>query len=67
MSVYFALCHGAELRVCTSCQRHVDHHPAAAADPYQPFTAPQTSGERCLRWMPRPAAPLNPPRVDTGD
>jgi hypothetical protein len=61
----FALCHGAEIRLCSTCDRLTEHHPRAAEDPFQPFVTPANSGERCPRWKPRPA-PLTP-RIDTGD
>lgn len=65
MSLYYALCDGAEIRLCNTCRRHVDHNPEAAKDPHQPFTAPQTSGERCMVWLGKPAPNL--PRANTGD
>jgi hypothetical protein len=65
MIVYYDLCHGAEIKLCSTCRRHVDFNREAATDPHQPFTTPQTSGERCMAWKPKPA--LNPPRANTGD
>lgn len=52
--VHYALCNGAGLRICDSCRRHVEHNPAAASAPHQPFVAP-TTGSRCAQWMARPA------------
>jgi hypothetical protein len=66
MSVYYALCHGASLRLCGTCRRHVDHNPFAAIDPYQPFTTPQTRGEQCGAWLAK-TSQLNFPKSDTGD
>lgn len=50
----YALCHGAGLRICDSCRRHVDHNPAAATALHQAFVAPSTSS-RCAQWMAKPA------------
>lgn len=50
----FSLCDGAGLRICDSCVRQVDRHPAAAANPRQPRFAPTTSS-RCANWKAVPA------------
>lgn len=62
---YFALCHGLDLSLCRTCQRHAELNPAAAADPHQQFISPQADGVRCRTWKPMP--PAATPRVDTGD
>jgi hypothetical protein len=66
VSTYFALCKGADIRLCRSCRRLSENHPRAAADPFQQFIEPQNAGERCSTWMPTPAMP-NAPRLDTGE
>lgn len=68
MATYFSLCREPrDLRLCRTCQRNAEHHPAAAADPHQAFIEPRTSGERCSTWLAMPATPPNFPRVNTGD
>lgn len=53
---WYALCHGAGLKICDSCRRHVHHNPQAAQAPHQAFVATPTSSSRCPRWMAMPAA-----------
>lgn len=48
----FALCQGAGLRICASCERLADHHPEHARHPHQPWVAP-VSTDRCPRWQAR--------------
>lgn len=62
---YYAICEGAEIRICGTCRRLVDHNPDAAHDPHQSRIAPQAERERCSAWMPKPAPNL--PRAHTGD
>lgn len=62
---YYALCEGADIRICSNCRRHVDYNPDAAQDPHQARMAPQADRERCPAWMPKPAP--NFPKPNTGD
>lgn len=56
----FSLCRGAGLAICAGCNRIVDRHPQAAANPRQPFVAASTSN-RCPNWMaPRPQPAITP-------
>lgn len=55
MFVPYALCHGAGLRICDSCARHIDLHPAAARNPNQPHVA-ATRNDRCPNWKSKPAS-----------
>lgn len=45
-----ALCEGAGLRICNSCHRDAERHPAAAANPHHPRVGATTTS-RCPRWM----------------
>lgn len=59
---HFHLCQGAGLRLCDTCDRHVDRHPAEAADRFQPKTLPVTRGEQCATWRAIPV-PRKEPRA----
>lgn len=54
-AVPFSLCDGAGLRICDSCHRHAERHPAAAANPLQPRFAPSRSS-RCANWKAAPTS-----------
>lgn len=59
MSVHYALCEGAGLRICDGCRRLASEHPKAAANPYQARIAP-TRSDRCPHWLARPTHALTP-------
>lgn len=44
------LCAGAGLRICNSCYRDAERHPAAAASPHHPWVGATTT-DRCPRWL----------------
>ncbi|KFN42317.1 hypothetical protein [Arenimonas oryziterrae] len=62
---YYAICEGADIKICGTCRRFAEFNPDAAQDPFQARMAPQADLERCPAWMPKPAT--NPPRAHTGD
>jgi len=65
MSTYYALCRGADIRLCNTCRRHENFNVDAAQDPHQAWVPPHNQDERCPSWMPKPSK--NPPAINTGD
>lgn len=50
MTRTFALCHGAGLDYCQSCQRFTENQPEASTDPRQSWI-PETTHSHCAYYM----------------
>lgn len=59
MPTWYALCHGAGIRLCSSCIRHVDFNPRAATAQHQPFVSP-TTNDRCANWKAKRPTSITP-------